>query len=69
MRWALRAAQTSVLLSPWRRGEALVVVEFLPRIPAGMDSQEFMAGLERVVEDNSNRLMAEAGLELPESRG
>ena len=41
-----------------RRG--LAVVEFLPRIPAGMPLAAFMAELETLVERESDRLIAEA---------
>lgn len=43
------------------RKPGLAVVEFLPRIPAGLPVEEFMARLEPEVEGASNRLMAEAG--------
>lgn len=43
------------------RKPGLAVVEFLPRIPAGKSTENFMADLEEVVESHSNRLMAEAG--------
>ncbi|MDJ0627932.1 MAG: lysophospholipid acyltransferase family protein [Rhodobacter sp.] len=46
------------------RKPGLAVVEFLPRIPAGMEQTAFMARLEELVEDASNRLMAEAGFEV-----
>lgn len=39
------------------------IVEFLPRIEAGLSKEEFMAKLEEVVETNSNRLMREAGFD------
>ena len=45
------------------RKPGLAVVEFLPRIHAGLGQDAFMAHLEEVVEDASNRLMAEAGFE------
>lgn len=45
------------------RKPGLAVVEFLPRIPRGMDNAGFMVELEEVVEGASNRLMAEAGFE------
>lgn len=44
------------------RKPGLAVVEFLPRIPAGLPVEAFMARLEPAVEDASDRLMAEAGL-------
>lgn len=43
------------------RKPGLAVVEFLPRIPAGMDTGAFMARLEEEIEDASDRLMDEAG--------
>ena len=45
------------------RKPGLAVVEFLPRIPAGLPVEDFMARIEREVEGCSNRLMAEAGFE------
>lgn len=41
----------------------LAVVEFLPAIPPGLAVPEFMARMENVVEDASDRLMREAGFE------
>lgn len=43
------------------RKPGLAVVEFLPVIAPGLGVAEFTATLERVVESNSDRLMAEAG--------
>lgn len=43
------------------RKPGLAVVEFLPRIPAGLPVEAFMARIEPAVEDASDRLMAEAG--------
>lgn len=43
------------------RKPGLAVVEFLPRIPAGLTVEEFMARIEPEVEGASDRLMAEAG--------
>ncbi|WP_212524927.1 lysophospholipid acyltransferase family protein [Actibacterium sp. MT2.3-13A] len=43
------------------RKPGLAVVEFLPRIPAGMDTGAFMARLEDEIETASDRLMDEAG--------
>lgn len=43
------------------RRSGTAVVEFLPRIPAGIETGAFMALLEDEIEANSNRLMAEAG--------
>ena len=45
------------------RKPGLAVVEFLPRIKAGLPKEQFMAQLEEVVETNSNRLMREAGFD------
>ncbi|MBD3679057.1 MAG: 1-acyl-sn-glycerol-3-phosphate acyltransferase [Rhodobacteraceae bacterium] len=46
------------------RKPGTAVVEFLPRIKAGLPQKEFMAKLEDEVETASNRLMAEAGFEV-----
>ncbi|HCP80484.1 MAG TPA: 1-acyl-sn-glycerol-3-phosphate acyltransferase [Octadecabacter sp.] len=43
------------------RKPGLAVVEFLPRIPAGLDVPVFMKVLEEAVEGRSNELMQEAG--------
>lgn len=43
------------------RKPGVAVVEFLPVIAPGLGVAEFTATLERVVESNSDRLMAEAG--------
>jgi 1-acyl-sn-glycerol-3-phosphate acyltransferase len=43
------------------RKPGLAVVEFLPRLKAGMPQDVFMRKLQDVIEENSNRLMAEAG--------
>ncbi len=43
------------------RKPGLAVVEFLPPIPPGLRVADFMARLETEVEENSNRLMREAG--------
>ena len=43
------------------RKPGLAVVEFLPAIPPGLAVPAFMAQMEAVVEESSNRLMAEAG--------
>lgn len=43
------------------RRPGVAVVEFLPPIPAGEDQRQFLATLERVVEDRSNALMTDAG--------
>jgi 1-acyl-sn-glycerol-3-phosphate acyltransferase len=37
------------------------VIEFLPRIPAGMELTAFTAKLQDVIETRSNELMREAG--------
>ena len=54
----------------WGRGgvmrrPGLAVVEFLPRIPAGLSTPDFMAQVEERIEARSDALMAEAGLRLP----
>ena len=43
------------------RAPGVAVVEFLPRIPAGLELNAFMAQLEDAVETRSNALNAEAG--------
>lgn len=48
------------------RKPGLAVVEFLPRIPAGLPVEEFMARIEPMIEDASDRLMREAGFVLPD---
>lgn len=45
------------------RKPGLAVVEFLPKIEAGLSKEEFMAELEQDVEANSDRLMREAGFD------
>jgi len=45
------------------RTPGVAVVEFLPRIKAGMPREEFMAKLEADVEAASNKLMREAGFD------
>ena len=50
------------------RKPGLAVVEFLPRIKAGLDKATFMAKLEDEIETASNRLMKEAGFE-PDGMG
>ncbi|RME15371.1 MAG: 1-acyl-sn-glycerol-3-phosphate acyltransferase [Alphaproteobacteria bacterium] len=47
------------------RWPGTAVVEFLPPIEPGLEMQDFMKRLETVVEENSNRLMAEAGFQVP----
>ena len=51
------------------RKPGVAVVEFLPPIPAGQSRAEFMARLEREVEDASNALMREAGFDTAGSGG
>lgn len=46
------------------RKPGLAVVEFLPRIKAGLSRDAFMAQLEADVESRSNALMAEAGFKV-----
>jgi 1-acyl-sn-glycerol-3-phosphate acyltransferase len=43
------------------RKPGVAVVEFLPAIPPGLAVPAFMAQMEAVVEESSNRLMTEAG--------
>jgi 1-acyl-sn-glycerol-3-phosphate acyltransferase len=50
------------------RRPGLAVVEFLPRIPPGLDHERFMALLEEQVETASDRLMAEAGFATAQPR-
>lgn len=45
------------------RKPGLAVVEFLPRITAGLSVADFMARIEPAVEAASNRLMADAGFD------
>ena len=45
------------------RHPGLAVVEFLPRIPNGQETEEFMGTLESTIETASNALMAEAGFD------
>ncbi len=47
------------------RAPGTAVVEFLEPIPPGLPLRAFMAQLEDAVEGGSDRLMAEAGFELP----
>jgi len=47
------------------RYPGLAVVEFLPPIEQGLSNAEFIKRLETVVEENSDRLMAEAGFQTP----
>lgn len=46
------------------RKPGLAVVEFLPRIPAGLPVDQFMAQLQASIETRSNALMAEAGFQV-----
>ena len=48
------------------RKPGVAVVEFLPVIPANQDMRTFLTQLETAVEENSNRLMAEAGFVVPQ---
>ena len=43
------------------RAQGTAVIEFLPRIPAGMELTAFTAKLQDVIETRSNELMREAG--------
>lgn len=43
------------------RKPGLAVIEFLPPIPAGLETEAFMARLEEAIETASDALMAEAG--------
>lgn len=47
------------------RAPGLAVIEFLPQIDAGQEMRSFLSQVEEVVETNSDRLMREAGFELP----
>ncbi len=49
--------------SPVRK-PGVAVLEFLEPIPPGMELREFMTKIEDVIEENSNRLMREAGFEV-----
>ncbi|EPX85501.1 lysophospholipid acyltransferase family protein [Salipiger mucosus] len=48
------------------RKPGVAVVEFLPALPQGLDRDGFLTRLENDVETASDRLMREAGLELPD---
>lgn len=51
------------------RRPGTAIVEFLPRIPKGLEMDEFMARLEHDIETASDRLMAEAGFKgLPDAQ-
>ena len=45
----------------WYRRPGVAVVQFLAEIPAGLPVPQFMQRVEEVVEENSDRLMREAG--------
>ena len=47
------------------RKPGLAVVEFLPQIPSGLGKAAFMQHLQQSVEESSNRLMREAGFQMP----
>jgi 1-acyl-sn-glycerol-3-phosphate acyltransferase len=49
------------------RKPGMAVVDFLPRIPARLPKDAFMARLENDIEATSNSLMASAGLKIEES--
>jgi 1-acyl-sn-glycerol-3-phosphate acyltransferase len=49
------------------RKSGTAVVDFLPRIPAGLSKDAFMDRLENDIETTSNRLMSSAGLEIEEA--
>ena len=49
------------------RKRGLAVVEFLPRIEPGLSVETFMERLEAEVESASDRLMTEAGFQLPKT--
>ncbi|SEL18756.1 lysophospholipid acyltransferase family protein [Pacificibacter marinus] len=49
------------------RGRGTAVVEFLPVIEAGLPLKEFMVTLENTVETASDRLMRDAGFEIPKA--
>ena len=51
-----------------RRKPGLAVIEFLPPIVPGLEKEVFLQRLKKVVEQQSNNLMREAGFEadLPE---
>lgn len=51
------------------RKPGVAVIEFLPPIPPGLDTQAFLARLEADVETASDRLMAEAGFVAPAAAG
>ena len=46
------------------RKPGLAVVEFLPSIAPGLEKEPFMEQLQQMVEQNSDKLMAEAGFEV-----
>ncbi|MCI2399539.1 lysophospholipid acyltransferase family protein [Aliiroseovarius subalbicans] len=50
------------------RRPGLAVVEFMPAITPGLEMADFMVRMERDVEENSDRLMVEAGLSIKDTR-
>lgn len=46
------------------RKQGVAVLEFLPRIPAGLPREEFMGRMEQEIEEASDKLMREAGMDL-----
>ena len=46
-----------------RREPGTAILEFCPPIPPGLSQAKFMGEMERIVESNSDRLMAEAGFD------
>ena len=62
------AALNSGLYWPRRkltRHPGTIILEFLPAIPAGLDSRHFLARLEATIETATDRLMAEAATAEP----
>ena len=51
------------------RNPGTIVVEILDPIPPGLGKAEFLRRLESVIEDASNRLLAEAKAKEPEPAG
>ena len=47
------------------RESGLAVVEFLPRVTSGLGRDEFLRDLKKTIEDQSDRLMTEAGFSGP----
>lgn len=50
------------------RQPGLAVIEFLPTVEPGLAKRAFLEEIQREVEGNSNRLMAEAGFAIPDLR-